>query len=233
MFHPERLTGNRRRKYEASVSYAPQAEKIPKHLLEKIRAPAHHVKYVLRLMPDAMGTRTAHYVAVIRQRVVALNHDAEAMSGEKAMAELSGKKWQDARCQCYRVCEMYATHTSTDRVMRGKKRLAHASAKADLREDMIKLRLTCRRPRKEYRGLFVNSSGGRGDFERFNGDVHLRAAKRIAYVDARLNAGDFQRKISVRAAEILRAAVGGGIVQVQIPSSDSGAGTTQIGRAHV
>lgn len=225
MFHPERLTGKRRRKYLASIYYAPPAAKIPKHLLKVIRAPVEHVKYVRMIMPKILGARTAHHVAVIRQRVVMLNHSKEIQDGEKALAELSGTK--DWRCSCYAACEMYATHTKLkqERDKRNRK-LAQATAKADMPEDMIALRLMCRTPKTAHRTVYLDKDRG---FDQQDG-----ATTRAPYVGPRRlhdkwHTAGLPEKIKQRAAEVLAAALGGGRgVDVNAYSVDAAAGACQL-----
>lgn len=226
MFHAERLTGKRRRKYLASITYAPQFEKIPKHLLKVIRAPAEHVKYIKMIMPKVLGARTAHHVAVIRHRIVMLNHDTEIQAGEKAMAELAGTK--DWRCTCYDVCDMYATHTKLRRVRNDKQKraLAHATAKHDLPEDMIELRLRCRRPRTQHRTAYLDKERG---FDTGNGDTTYAPYVPPKQFGEKLIAARVPHKIKTRAAEVLAAALGDGVrVNVNWTSTDVAAGECQL-----
>lgn len=222
MFHPERLTGKRRRKYLASINYAPQWPKIPKHLLKVIRAPAHHVKYVTHIMPDILGARVAHHVAVIRNRVVALNHDAKTKAGEVAVAGLTDANFIETRCRCYAICEMYGTHTSRQRVWRKNRYFARAEIKPDLKEDMIKVRLLCRKPAAAwYRGLHV----GHG-FDEHPGDTHRAPAAPHKELDEKFDAAGLKRRIQARAAEVLAAAVRG--VQVTAVDSTQRGGDTYL-----
>jgi hypothetical protein len=215
MFHPERLTGKRRRKYLASINYAPQWPKIPKHLLKVIRAPAHHVKYVTHIMPDVLGAKVAHHVAVIRHRIVALSHDAEARAGERAIAELTGESFWKTRCRCYRICEMYGTHTRRSAVTRKNRHLAHAEIKADLKEDMLKVRLLCRKPAAPwYRGLHT----GHG-FDEHPGDEGRAPAKHPAELIDKFTAAGLLQKIRSRAADVLSAALRNPTTEVTVAGS--------------
>jgi hypothetical protein len=225
MFHPERLTGKRRRKYLASINYAPPAAKIPKHLLKVIRAPVEHVKYIRMVMPKILGARTAHHVAVIRQRVVMLNHNKETQDGEKALAELSGTK--DWRCSCYAACEMYATHTKLkqERDKRNRK-LAQATAKADMPEDMIALRLKCRTPRTTHRTVYLDKNRG---FDQQDGNTTFAPYVGPKYLHDKWHAAGLPEKIKQRAAEVLAAALGGNrSVDVNAYSADNPAGVCQL-----
>lgn len=209
MFHPERLTGKRRRKYFQSITYAPAVESIPKHLRKVIKAPPHHVKYVLYKMPNQLGVRSAHYVAVIRNRIALLNHPKENQAGERAVAELSGtKNW---RCDCYGIGEMYGTLTKMNGVYnpRQRRKLAHASNKADLPAEMIELRQKCRRPRcASYRTTYVDpGKGQKGYFETANGDTALAPHVPPAYLNQKFLAAGLPAKIGRRAAAVLQAAL--------------------------
>lgn len=201
MFHPERLTGKRARKYAKSISYAPPAQ-VPKVLMKKIRAPAEHVKYVLHLMPHILDkVRAKHYVVVIRNKVVMVNHEDQV--GERCLAELSGvKKW---RCKCYTAMEMYGTHTRVRQVVHKGRPLGWAETKADLPEDMIALRLMCKKPVTEHRTTYYPGNDKR--FKRENGDTVRAPYAAPNNLQDKFNRAGLSHKITERAATLLGSAV--------------------------
>ena len=101
-FHPERLTGARKRKYDRSVSWTPTIptpKKFPPYITLK------HPEHLKAFIRVGDGHNGYHYLAVLRQSVVLLNHDVQAMFD--GMAALGGHEaWS---CNCRDVLDKFVT----------------------------------------------------------------------------------------------------------------------------
>lgn len=159
-FHPDRLTGKRRRRWEASVNWAPPMpqEEIPKVLRDRLRHPE-RVRGFAKVDTgkdgaDPLSRAGRHYVVLIRNRVVAVDHPhaatltlAEAMSGETL-----------GRCRCFDVVEKWAT--ARDAGPNGKKRkksdaaMTYAVRKDEMPPQFVALFPKRRPPAGRYRVQF-------------------------------------------------------------------------------
>jgi hypothetical protein len=88
-FHPERLTGNRRRKYLHSLAWAPAVKKIPATVRARLNCPDDHIKGYARVGADDVdGVVIYHSIVVVRNRIVCLDHPKEARAAADTYAAL-------------------------------------------------------------------------------------------------------------------------------------------------
>lgn len=159
MFHPDRLTGARRRAWEKSCSYAPgyDWDSVPKTVREKIKDP-------FRL--KALARVNNHWIAVIGHQVALIHHPHE--DSEQAIHAIAGTKASERwACKCNTIRSYYATWTHRRNPEPKDKRpdappVEWADAVADLPEAFVAVREMCRPPTdREYRYHTEKSMYGR------------------------------------------------------------------------
>lgn len=164
-FHPERLTGRRKRQWDRSVSWASRLDTadrkvVPATVMAKLKRPQYLQGLFKVRSHDPQSAKGYHWVAVVRGRVVLLDHVDEA-------TEKSLRAWflgAERGCRCHDVRDMWGTFTWVDHRSKWQKsdnpQVTGPNGKAwmrahkpgDLHEDMVTLRSRCRRPAGQYRG---------------------------------------------------------------------------------
>lgn len=158
-FHPDRLTGKRRRRWEASVNWAPPMpqEEIPKVLRDRLRHPEQVRGFAKvdtgKVGSDPLSRAGRHYVVLIRNRVVAVDHPhaatlalAEVMSGEAL-----------GRCRCLDVVEKWATARDValnKRCRKDGRHMVYAVRKDEMPPQFVALFPRRRPPAGHYRVRF-------------------------------------------------------------------------------
>lgn len=156
-FHPERLTGRRRRRWEASLNWAPAmpVADIPKVLVARLKKP-HEVRAFARVNVgespvDPLSKTGRHYVVIIRNRVVVVDHPhAAAFEAIRAIAD--AEDWSQ-RCPCYLAREKWVTAACVDAPWdkRGQRRLAWAEREGDMPPAFVPLVFKRRPPVVRHR----------------------------------------------------------------------------------
>lgn len=146
MFHPERLTGARRRAWLRMEEYAPvlPTDKLPKVIQKQIKHPE-RLKACVRV--DREG-QVAHYVLVVGQSLVFLNHaDLEV---DRSLADLSGVS--ETGCRCLEIHGRWATWTQrTKKDCPYELRRYWTDDLNGMPEPLVAVRERCRHPARSYR----------------------------------------------------------------------------------